>query len=477
MREELQIHNLFKESAERFFSDDPHLKRAGSGPYLFESGLMNNPSLMQPGIFSVTGGRQVGKTTFLKQFIGRLLKGGKIPAARIFFLAGEIIPDDYALRMELQAALENSSGRTFIFIDEVSYIRDWDKAVKYLADAGWLDQTTLILSGSDSGIIQQAMKRFAGRRGRADQVDFIFFPLTFCETALLKKSPLNGLFQRIQKSPLTDKVEGWEESYELLAAFFGEYLVHGGYLTAMTDMAREGQITKSTFRTYSEWIRGDILKHHKQEKYLLEVLKGIAETYLSQITWNSLAKRMSIEHHKTVSDYVLLLEELHVIFIHEALAEHTLSAAPKKAKKIHFHDPFIYRAVKNLLQMDCGQEDIPGLAETAVVSGLRRKFKSFYIKGGKGEVDQVIIDGRRLLPIEVKWTNTLRREDLKQIYSYPRGLIADKGRRVSLLDGMVRVPIVRLLIQAESGLINIDGSREGMFRATGNGSTQNTVNS
>jgi hypothetical protein len=29
----------------------------------------------------------------------------------------------------------------------------------------------------------------------------------------------------------------------------------------------------ATFKSYAEWLRGDILKHNKQEKYLLEVLR------------------------------------------------------------------------------------------------------------------------------------------------------------------------------------------------------------
>lgn len=465
MREEFHIHNLFKESVDRFLKDDPHLRRARGNPFLYEAALLDNSCLYQPGIFSVTGGRQVGKTTFLKQMIGRLLQRKHVAPSQVFFFAGELINDDYALRLDLQDALESCGGRAYVFIDEVSYVKDWDKAVKFLADAGGLDQVTLILSGSDSNIIRDAMRRFAGRRGRAERVDFIFHPLTFCETVLLKNDAFLGLFERIQKNPLTQEDREFSDAYEGLAGAFRAYLVHGGYLTAMSDLAREGRIAAATFRTYSEWIRGDMLKHHKQEKYLFEILRGITETYLSQVSWNALSKRMSIEHHKTVSDYALLLEDFHVLFILEALAEHKMAAAPKKAKKLYFWDPFIWHAVRNMLRMPDTIEALPALAETTAVSQLRRSFDTYYIKGGKGEVDAAIVDEGRLLPVEIKWTEQLHRNDLKQILSGKRGVIADAGRTVSRLENIIRVPLIKFLIHAESGCICIGEGRNDVFAA------------
>ena len=41
-------------------------------------------------------------------------------------------------------------------MDEVTYIWDWDRGVKYLADAGLLDDVVLVLTGSDSVVIREA---------------------------------------------------------------------------------------------------------------------------------------------------------------------------------------------------------------------------------------------------------------------------------------------------------------------------------
>ena len=381
MKDEFQIHNLFREAPDRFLREDPHLRRAALQPFSYVSPLVDTPEFLTPGILMITGGRQVGKTTCLKQFIAKLLSTGRVRPDQISFMTGELIRDDTELRREILSELEGKTGWQVIVVDEISYVKDWDKSVKFLADAGNLETTTLILSGSDSAILREAMKRFAGRRGRSAQVDFVFHPLGFSETVSLKAPELSGLVTACKNTEYSADLPEYQEHLPQLETLFDEYLIHGGYLTAVADLLRGGRIEAATFRTYAEWLRGDILKHHKQEKYLFEVLRGILRTYTSQVSWISLAKELSIEHHKTVSDYVAILEDMHAVILQEALAEHTLSAAPKKAKKLYFEDPFIFHAVETMLGKMM-PDSTPALAETVAVAHFNRKFgKTYYIKG------------------------------------------------------------------------------------------------
>ncbi len=69
MIDELDIHNQFKESLSRYQEYDPHLKRLKNMPLVYRSPLLDEPGFTNPGIYLITGGRQIGKTTFLKQFI------------------------------------------------------------------------------------------------------------------------------------------------------------------------------------------------------------------------------------------------------------------------------------------------------------------------------------------------------------------------------------------------------------------------
>jgi predicted AAA+ superfamily ATPase len=229
---------------------------------------------------------------------------------------------------------------------------------------------------------------------------------------------------------------------------FDEYLQHGGYLTAISDWMRLGKIETATYRTYADWLRGDILKHNKQEKYLLEVLRGILRTYASQISWISLSKDLSIEHHKTVSDYISILEDMHAVKIMEALAEHKLSAAPKKAKKLYFQDPFIFHTAEYMIGTQ--HKDMqPALAETSAVMQVARMVgQTYYIKGDKGEVDIAYIKGKQICPIEVKWSRNIRPEELKQIMCFRNGLILGRGQVSKSVMGIPCVPLIRYLLSS-----------------------------
>jgi len=290
------------------------------------------------------------------------------------------------------------------------------------------------------------MKRFAGRRGRSDRVDFVFHPLGFSETVMLKAPELAGLVAACRGADPSVLLPDYQDNLHRLESLFDEYLQHGGYLTAMADLIRGGRIEAATFRTYEEWLRGDILKHNRQEKYLVEVLRGMMRTYATQVSWVSLTKDLSIEHHKTVSDYVSILENMNAVIVQEALAEHTLSAAPKKAKKLYFEDPFIYHTVARMLDKT-DTTSIPALAETVAVAHFRRKFgQTYYIKGDKGEVDVAYLQRGKFYPVEIKWTSQIRPKELKQIIVYSNGLILGKQGAPSRIAHVPYVSLIRYLL-------------------------------
>ena len=73
--------------------------------------------------------------------------------------------------------------------------------------------------------------------------------------------------------------------------------------------------------------------------YLREVLTAIGARLGSQVSWNALARDLSIDHPATVADYVDLLERMDAVLVQKALREDRLTGAPKKAKKLGFTGP------------------------------------------------------------------------------------------------------------------------------------------
>lgn len=432
-------HNTHLDSAELFGERDPQLRRLIAQVYVHRSGLIDQFPKQLPGIYTLGGGRQIGKTTLLKQWMKELLESG-ITSDRILFLSGELINDHHTFLHLLQyhLSLMPTDKILFVLVDEITDILNWDKTVKYAADSGILDHVILMLTGSDLSMLQDARMRFPGRRGTADQVDFHLHPLSFREFVFLKNSS-------ISPSKENPPIEELFQHFEM-------YLIHGGYLSAINDFAKNGVISPATLMTYSDWIRGDMLKRGKNEYMLKSFLSAMIKCYGSQISWNSLAQHLPLDHPHTVADYATHLESMDAVFIQSALREDLLEAAPKKAKKLFFKDPFIYHAVRNWVfpsgdpyksQIQPSLTDpmiAAQLAETCAVNHYHRSYPTYYIKG-EGEVDIAYIKEGKFWPVEIKWTTQLRSQDLKQILKYPQGKILTKNKTSGFFEELLSVPL------------------------------------
>jgi predicted AAA+ superfamily ATPase len=141
-----------------------------------------------------------------------------------------------------------------------------------------------------------------------------------------------------------------------------------------------------------------------------------------------------------------------VLFVLEALKEDKLRAAPKKSKKIHFSDPFIATALicwareaynywsfvqANIIQ---GSQLKTEILEGAIASLFKREFRTFYIKA-ENEVDLCLLTGNSFLPIEIKYSLNLKRNDLKQILKYKTGIISYKGTQIGNFEHLPAIPL------------------------------------
>jgi uncharacterized protein len=88
MEEKFLIHNRHLESPKDFNKLDPQLALLHSQPYVHHPKLLDEIPKNEPGIYTISGGRQIGKSTMLKQWMANLLQLGIKPSA-IAFLSGE----------------------------------------------------------------------------------------------------------------------------------------------------------------------------------------------------------------------------------------------------------------------------------------------------------------------------------------------------------------------------------------------------
>jgi predicted AAA+ superfamily ATPase len=448
-------HNLHWSSVRSFSQLDPTLRKLKDAPLVGEASLLAALPLDTPGIYTLVGGRQVGKSTLCKQSMQRLLQAGEPPES-IAYVTCEPFRDAEELRIVLQDLLEAMAPAvaparpTWLFVDEVTYVPGWDRTVKFLADAGAFERCFLLLTGSDHVVIQDSLKRLPGRRGAADQVDFHLRPLSFLDYCRLRRVAPGKVLESLAAVDLGEPVEASDTVLAALEGALRDYHGTGGFLPAINDVARAGEVKPATLRTYAEWIRGDMLRLERSERYLREVVAGIDRRYGSQVSWTSLSKELSIDHPKTVADYVGLLERMDAVVVAPAVAEHLRGPAPKKARKVFFADPFIHRALRAWLgESDAGIEADARLQrdlEATFAAHVQRFTEGYYVKG-QGEVDCAWYERGRLQLLEVKWAVQLRPEELKEIRRRGCGVIAARTSRGGDFDGISVVPAAVALLR------------------------------
>lgn len=137
----------------------------------------------------------------------------------------------------------------------------------------------------------------------------------------------------------------------------------------------------------------------------------------------------------TFIDYMRLFERMDIICTLQAFDQNTLRGFPKKARKIHFADPFIADVVGRWLEREryvSGLLDESIKVESTVASEIGRQYPVYYIKAN-GEVDLVVVHGRKFIPIEIKWTNQMCGAELKQIKQYHNAVILTKRRTSGII--------------------------------------------
>ena len=162
--------------------NDRHIKIFNQCSFQYLPPLYNSSDLEKSGIYTLRGPRQSGKTTTMKLLIKKLLDKGKDPS-NILYLTLDNIKD----KEELIETLKNwfllrqkaKADRLFVFLDEISFIDNWQIALKYLSDINLLSESFVLLSGSSAYDIKKSSERLPGRRGMGD--DFIQLPVSFKE--------------------------------------------------------------------------------------------------------------------------------------------------------------------------------------------------------------------------------------------------------------------------------------------------------
>ncbi|AEH24936.1 ATP-binding protein [Pyrococcus yayanosii] len=346
----------------------------------------------------VFGPRQVGKTTLLKLLIKKLLDEG-VPPTAIFYLRADYL-SDYKELMEvldeyMQFRKVEGIERSYIFLDEITFPREWFRAIKLYIDMGKFRNDVLILTGSTSMYVKGEVETFPGRRGMGR--DIIMYPLSFREFLKVAAPEIYSKLPTVDPNGDVSKCLRLLPWKDRLYEMFMLYLRSGGFPRVVREILERGSVSRESYDIYISWIRGDLLRAGKSEGVARGIIKALLNRVPSPVGWNTIAKEVEIGSHKTVFSYIEFFERNFVVRVLPYFSPNTLEPDFKKEKKIHFTDPFLYSMFSWWCLVE--EPDESAVVEGIVATHLARKWSVGYWRNGS-EIDVVTRAG---VGFEVKW--------------------------------------------------------------------------
>ena len=457
-------------------SHDPKLRELERRSLRFRPEILDEFSLDQPGIYTLRGPRQIGKTTALKLLIRELLRQPDIAREQVMYYSC----DNIDTRQELAALLDSYFGHLkllglpecalYIFIDEITVIKEWQRTIKHYADQGFLERAVVILTGSSATDLRIGAERLPGRRGPVSRPDKVLLPMGFREylrmvdPALARQCENDVALTSLNNEGLR-RLSAMMPLLAALNTHLERYLVTGGYASAINDFHESGEVPYATWERYQQWVRGDLARSGKSERTARQIIRELLRISVSAFGWETIAKNVDVATHKSVAEYMRALEDSFALKTLYQIDLNTGAPRIKKLKKHYFLDHFIQWAMRGwvenwlayhdrIIETIAGGEMRSPLAEAVTANELFRRFdrndwlnsRVFFWKNG-GEVDFIVRDETGLFPVEVKFQQGAGLADcamMKKI-GLKRGLVVSRDTLLTQ-EGFSVIPLPLFLM-------------------------------
>ena len=435
-------------------------------------------------IYTLRGPRQVGKTTLLVLQIRDFLVGRKANPWNVFYYSFDDLRSRSDLAGVIKAYLRISGGmrdaasRTYMFLDEITAVPEWERSIKSLVDGARLENCTVLATGSRPSNVVGSARLLAGRRGRTgDPYDKALLPMSFAEFARLRNPDLDeflrdhgfdaverrrGIVEGLASGEIDDALK------QLYARFWGAaddclygYMLAGGVPKIVDARARHGRIDKSLYASYWDLVKSD-WRPIADDDLLVSLGRAIVRAAGNTSSWNGIRRSVDAGSWSSVREHTMRLKDLLLLAVVYRYNETSRAPMAHKDKKIYVRDPFYahllrrgygagdpFRESVAVLEDESEQGRI---VESIVADHLLRLSFSLsanpqmfspadhvlYWKDEKGrEVDFVLRGvgggGDLDIPIEVKYTQSLRPRELGGMRSFEiktgtrTGIVVTKG--------------------------------------------------
>ena len=359
-------------------------------------------------IIAIKGQRRVGKTTLMYQIIDYLLKEMKIDKFKILYFSfdEEIEEIDRLLDFYQKDILKNKIDKfdkIYLFFDEIQKLKDFSKKIKILYDLN--PNLKIFISGSSSLEIDKGYKE--NLTGRC--IEFILKPLTFKEYLDFKNID-------VDKERVNVYIKDLE--IELL-----KYILNSGIVEVINEDDEEFIRKYFIDSILNRIIYQDITQSFRisEPEMLIKIFKIISSRPGSILNYQNLSMELGRDR-RTIEKYINYLKYSMLINLIFNFSKN-LSTSEKKLKKVYnINTTYSYLFSKETSNLN---ETLPLIYETIIINNFDINF--FFRTTSKKEVDFIKIDNNKIIPIELKYKERIKNDDLNGLIYFLDKFKLDEG--------------------------------------------------
>ncbi|MGH2842536.1 MAG: AAA family ATPase [Solirubrobacteraceae bacterium] len=421
----------------------------------------------------VYGPRRVGKSVLVKDTAARLCARRDVDPRQLVY-----IPTDGMRAADLRRVAKvgreltrsvKDAPRVWL-LDEVTGVRDWTQAIKYLRDNTPFGTDTVVCTGSswDPGV-EVERDLLAGRAGSTSRRrSRILHPMSFRDVLLVTgrtiPAPARSHPWELQSHAARTAAESLEFFLDELDLAWQSYLTSGGFPRAVAEHHRQGGVSEAFLRDLAAWLHRDV-DPTASEDSVPRLLSEIELRATSPLNRRTIAETLGYTSRQTADlRLTRLVRTLAAIWCHQIDEDGRRIAGAQS--KLYLCDP-VLAWLGPQLRTGLPRPDFTRLTEACTGLALARAVDQLepgrwqsddsigYLRtGGGNEIDLGPVPvptpsgPRTTTPIESKWVSQGWRAEARTIEGkLCGGLVATR----SILDcsnpsWAVPAPIVSLLL-------------------------------